>query len=116
VSDLEGLRNALSLQQVSIIGVSFGGLLAMSYAIAHPAAVTKLVLLDSVSGSDSDDADFGTVLQSRTPATEQSELDRLRNSPELARGTGATLNAYLRLRFRAYFFDEIKQSRLKLNQ
>jgi proline iminopeptidase len=115
VSDLEGLRNKLSLQQVSIIGVSFGGLLAMSYAIAHPASVSRLVLLDSVPGRDSDDADFGAILQSRTPPEEQSELDRLRNSQELARGSGAMLNKWLRLRFRAYFFDETKLSRLKLN-
>ena len=114
VRDLEGLRNALSLQQVSIIGFSFGGVLAMSYAIAHPDFVSKLVLLDSMPGRNSDDA-FGTVLRSRTPPGEQSEIDRLRSSPELARGSGATLNAYLRLRFRAYFFDETKLNKLKLN-
>jgi proline iminopeptidase len=115
VSDLEGLPNAHSLKQVSIIGFSFGGLLAMSYALAHPAAVSKLILLDSVPGCDADDAGFGAILRSRTPPEEQSKLDQLRNSQELARGSGATLNKWLRLRFRAYFFDESKLNRLKLN-
>jgi pimeloyl-ACP methyl ester carboxylesterase len=87
----------------------------MSYAIAHPQAVSKLVLLDSVPGRDSDDADFSPNLRSRTPPEEQSELDRLRQSPELARGSGAVLNKWIRLRFRAYFFDENKLNQLKLN-
>jgi proline iminopeptidase len=115
VEDLEGLRTGLSLSSVALVGFSFGGLIAMAYTIAHPDVVSHLILLDSVPGRDQDSADFSPILRTRTPPSEQAELDRLRNSPELAQGSGAILNQWLRLRFRPYFFDETKLNRLKLN-
>lgn len=43
-----GLLDALSLDQVAVVGNSFGGALALSMAIHHPERVKKLVLMGSV--------------------------------------------------------------------
>ena len=43
VEDLEMLRRALGLERVHLIGSSYGGLLAIAYALAHPAPVHTLV-------------------------------------------------------------------------
>jgi proline iminopeptidase len=47
VADLEAVRQALGLSKVALVGDSYGGLVAMAYAAAHPEHVAKLVLSDS---------------------------------------------------------------------
>jgi len=46
VEDVDQLRRTLGVEQLSIIGHSFGGTLALEYAAAHPQHVAKLVLVD----------------------------------------------------------------------
>ena len=45
VEDLEALRRHLGLDKVSVIGTSYGGMVAMAYAARYPAAIDKLVLI-----------------------------------------------------------------------
>ena len=47
VADLEAVRATLHLEKVVLVGDSYGGLLSMAYAVAHPEHVAKLVLSDS---------------------------------------------------------------------
>ena len=47
VADLEAVRQKLGLAKVALLGDSYGGLVAMAYAAAHPEHVAKLVLSDS---------------------------------------------------------------------
>jgi len=46
VADLESVRLSLECDRPILIGHSFGGLLALYYAIAHPGRVAGLLLLD----------------------------------------------------------------------
>jgi proline iminopeptidase len=45
VADVEGVRRALGLEPALVIGVSWGGYLAMMHAARHPGAVRKLVVV-----------------------------------------------------------------------
>jgi proline iminopeptidase len=47
VADLEAVRAALKFDKVALVGDSYGGMLAMAYAAAHPEHVERLVLSDS---------------------------------------------------------------------
>jgi proline iminopeptidase len=47
VADLDAVRQALGLDKVAVLGDSYGGLVAMAYAVAHPEHVAKLILSDS---------------------------------------------------------------------
>jgi proline iminopeptidase len=47
VADLEAIRARFGFQKFDLVGDSYGGLLAMAYAAAHPEHVEKLVLSDS---------------------------------------------------------------------
>jgi proline iminopeptidase len=51
VADLDAIRNALSLNRVAILGDSYGGMIAMAYAAAHPEHVARLILSDSAAPS-----------------------------------------------------------------
>ena len=47
VADLEAVRQKLGLAKVALVGDSYGGLVVMAYAAAHPEHVARLVLSDS---------------------------------------------------------------------
>lgn len=49
VADLAGLLDALGLgdREVELVGNSFGGLLALAFAVAHPERVSGMVLVDA---------------------------------------------------------------------
>jgi proline iminopeptidase len=44
VSEVEAVRTALGLERVHLLGQSWGGMLSLSYALAHPQAVASLTL------------------------------------------------------------------------
>ena len=75
VADVEAVRTGLSLSPCAVFGHSWGGMLAQAYAVAHPGAVTKLVLADTFSTI----ADLNTVLarmRASVPADIQAVYDR----------------------------------------
>jgi len=43
VQDLEALRKSLELERIHLIGSSYGGLLAIAYALVHPTVLRSLV-------------------------------------------------------------------------
>lgn len=47
VADLDAIRGALSLDRVAVLGDSYGGMIVMAYAAAHPEHVSHLILSDS---------------------------------------------------------------------
>lgn len=48
VADIEGVREALGLERLSIYGFSYGGMVAQAYALRHPARVSRLILANTV--------------------------------------------------------------------
>jgi proline iminopeptidase len=51
VADLDAIRGALALDRVAVLGDSYGGMIAMAYAAAHPEHVVRLILSDSAAPS-----------------------------------------------------------------
>src|ERR1700733_8601416 len=47
VADMEAVRAKFGFQKFDLVGDSYGGLLALAYASAHPEHVERLVLSDS---------------------------------------------------------------------
>jgi proline iminopeptidase len=47
VEDLEGLRKALGLSRINLLGHSFGGMVAQAYALKYAQSVKRLVLADT---------------------------------------------------------------------
>lgn len=47
LQDLEGLREYLRLESMTVLGHSWGGLLAMEYAIRYPHRVSYLILMNT---------------------------------------------------------------------
>jgi proline iminopeptidase len=48
VTDIEEIRKALGVKKISVLGHSYGGLVAIAYALRFPESVHKLILVDTL--------------------------------------------------------------------
>lgn len=98
IGDLEALRNHLKLEQLTLIGHSWGGMLAMEYVAKNPKNVKNLILLNPGGPTRSFLSYFPDNIQMRLHAEDTREakvLDSLGKSD-------------LRAIFPGYFFDRDK--------
>lgn len=99
VADLDAVRAYLHLDKVDLVGDSFGGLLSIAYAAAHPEHIHKLVLSDSaapnLSAMKRDLADVFPDLIAR----EQVETAKLSDPRQIA-------DLGLRTHFRMIFYSQ----------
>jgi pimeloyl-ACP methyl ester carboxylesterase len=85
--DVTALFEYLGIKQAHLIGISFGGLIALDFTLAHPEKVTSLVLgAPDVSGRESSSADV-----SRFAVEEEALLER----GDLAGATELNLRMWL---------------------
>jgi proline iminopeptidase len=76
-NDLEALRMHLGLSEISILGHSNSGAIALAYAARYPDRVSKLVLIDSQVLGLSADADTQRILQNRATDPRFKEATRI---------------------------------------
>jgi len=74
VGDLEALRKHLKLDRLTLIGHSWGGMLAMHYAAMHPDHIEKLVLLGSGGPTGNFFTYFGDNLNMRLIEEDKQEI------------------------------------------
>ena len=100
VEDLDALTRQLGLESFALLGHSWGGVLAMEYAVRHPDRLTHLILMNSAPGSHRDVLLLRQhLLDLRTP----SEVERMKAislSPEFQSGNLEVEAEYLRIHFR----------------
>jgi len=114
VSDIDDLRQVLGYDRVTVLGHSFGGLIALAFARAHPEHVTALILMDSAEPGHRWRAEAaGRAKAARTPE-DGAELSRLMASPGYAAHDPATLSAIYRISFRSTFLDPSRVDELDL--
>lgn len=81
VADLEGLREVWGLEQLTLAGYSWGGLLALLYALEHPARVARLALVSCAPVWRAARGELERNLAERNAAPEvQAERRRLQQS------------------------------------
>jgi len=124
VEDIEMLRKIRNDKKVTLLGMSWGGLLAMSYAVAYPAAVANLILICSAPPSykvwdvlfDNQYARRSAVeldsmdrLQRIFSSKTERELDSLKRADPLCREVVA-YKAFMGIHIRAMYYDRSKIS------
>lgn len=67
VSDLEVLRKKLGLGRINLLGHSWGGMLALEYALRHPASVRRLILADTFTSGRQLNARLRAMRRGATP-------------------------------------------------
>ena len=112
VADLEGLRQHLGLETMAVMGHSWGGIVALHYALAHPGRLSHLVLLNSAPASHDD---FKLMREERM----RRRLNILDQLGELTAGYEAAapdaVEAFYRLDFGTTFARPYESARLDLH-
>jgi proline iminopeptidase len=103
VADLEAVRQNLKLPKVALVGDSYGGLLAMAYAAAHPEHVAKLVL------SDSPGPTWKSIARVLPQVFPDIEEQNAQERQKLGSDTEAAARAGLRNHFRMLFYSTEKR-------
>jgi proline iminopeptidase len=99
LEDLDRVRSRFGLESAAVLGHSWGGVLAMEYAIRHPDRVSQLILLDTGPASAADWRRFRDELARSRPA----DVDAMRavaSTDAYARGDLEADAAYYRIHFR----------------
>ena len=106
VADLEALRRHWGLEQLTVVGYSWGGLLALLYALEHPGRVVRLALVSPAPTWRAARERFEAVFSRRNldPAF-QEERRRLRESGLRERDPDAFQRRIFELSVAPYFFD-----------
>lgn len=110
VNDLEALRKYLKLDQLILVGHSWGGMLALEYASKHPLQTKKLVLLGTGGPTDKFFSYFGDNIDMRLHEEDHREaalLDSLKKSDLKAIWPGYFFNRERALASKSTVTDEI---------
>ncbi|HEU5170924.1 MAG TPA: alpha/beta fold hydrolase [Gemmatimonadales bacterium] len=109
VADLEALREVWGLPRLTLVGYSWGGLLALLYATEHPARVEQLALVSPAPPWRAAREEFERRFAERNLAPDvQAERQALRNSDLRVRDPEAFQRRMFELSVIGYFFDPAK--------
>jgi proline iminopeptidase len=99
IADLESLRAYFGWESIAVLGHSWGGLLALEYAIRHRDRVSHLILLNTAPASHDD---YLLLRQDRrsSPAGDLAKLQAIAATAPYEAGDPDTVAAYYRIHFR----------------
>ena len=100
IEDLEALRRYFQLESVAVLGHSWGGVLAMEYAIRHPDRVSHLILMNTAPASHDDYALFRQEFLKKL-GDDAEKRQALSSSAAYAEGDPDTVAAYYRIQYGA---------------
>lgn len=106
VADLEALRDAWGLERLTLVGYSWGGLLALLYGLSHPGRVGRLALVSPAPAWRAAREQFESVFARRNvdPAFQEARR-QLRESGLRERDPAGFQQRIFELSVAPYFFD-----------
>jgi proline iminopeptidase len=106
VADLDALRTVWGLERLTLAGYSWGGLLALLYALSHPGGVGRLALISPAPAWRSARDQFeGTFARRNLDPAFQEARRQLRESGLRERDPAAFQQRIFELSVAPYFFD-----------
>ncbi|MEP6609385.1 MAG: alpha/beta fold hydrolase [Burkholderiaceae bacterium] len=106
IDDLDRLRQHFGLESISLLGHSWGGLLAMEYATPHPDRVSHLVLLNTAPACHADLLGFREQRQ----AAEAKSLAKMHSIADTRAYEDGDIDTGAEY-YRAHFVDSVRSSR-----
>jgi proline iminopeptidase len=113
IGDIEGIREAFGIEKMNLLGHSWGGILAMHYAIRHPEILKSLVLCSTAASYESFGEMRATYEANRLPGDAEL-LQEIYSSEEFQKGDPKAVERFWRVFFKPYFADQELASKLDL--
>lgn len=101
VEDLESLRKAFGFSKITVLGHSWGGLLALNYAIKYPERLNSLIVMDAIPATGENCQAF-VVRAAQLFEPLMPQFQEIMANPLFIQGDAVLLNKYFRLLFSAY--------------
>lgn len=113
LADLEAVRAHFGLERMTLVGHSWGGLLAGFYARSHADRLERLVLLNAAPVSAPLWGEFEATIAARADSATNDRMNALVMQWLTGGGSQAVCEEYITLRFATYFADPANMSRLR---
>jgi len=114
IDDIDQLRQKLGLDQVHILGHSWGGMLAAKYAIEYPLRVKSLVLCDAMPPSFRLWNEEEQVLAQRTSSYDSLLEDQIKSQEGFKNREVKWVDSLMKVTFKSQFNDTTKLTLLKI--
>lgn len=114
VDDIEALRRELNLGAIHLMAHSWGGMLAMRYAIRYGDNLRSLILLDSMAASSELWQTEQAALAERITPEARAEVEAFRETKAFQQREPGAIATMLRMSFRTQFTDPAKLELLEL--
>ena len=114
VADIESVREHFGLEQIHLLGHSWGGLLAMWYARTHPDRLHSLLLMNSLGADREFVQQAGQIQYSRFTPEDLAQMKAIRKSADFQVGKDSAVLAAFRMSFAASFYHRDSLNSLNL--
>ncbi len=115
IEDIEALRQELDFDTIHLMGHSWGGLLAMHYAITYPENLSSLILSNSIPATPEFDEIMGENFARTFERQNMADLEPLQNEINAGNRDISVFDRLLQLNFRPFFYDTTDVNKLHLN-
>ncbi|RMG87369.1 MAG: alpha/beta fold hydrolase, partial [Bacteroidetes bacterium] len=115
LKDIDALRAYFGQEKISLLGHSWGGLLAMQYALKYPDRIDKLILSSPSPASSKLRASESAKLAERLTDADKAERAAIIASPEFKAGDARAYERFFRWFFKKEFADTTLADQLRLN-
>jgi len=106
VKDVEGIRSAFNLNKMNLIGHSWGGLLALFYAIQYPDNLKSLILMNPAAATSEFWKTLVAKINSKRTPTDSLALAQLSASEGFKNMKPDALQKYFKISYRAFFYNQ----------
>lgn len=112
IADLDRVRASTGVEKVHLLAHSWGGLIAMQYALSYPGRLNSLILVNPNAASAAIQQDVLERLQARVTPFRKAEQAALLQTEAFHRRDPAALTDFFRLNFKSSFYDTTKVEQL----
>ena len=114
IDDIEAIRNAFNIEKMNLLGHSWGGILAMYYALRHPDNLKSLILCSTAATAESFPEMRATYEANRQPGDSELLME-IYESDEYQNGDPAAVEKFWRVYFKPYFADQSLVEKMDLH-
>jgi len=114
IEDIEGLRKAYGITRLNLLAHSWGGLLALKYAIRYPGNIKTMILVDAIGASSAPNSEANRILADRFTPEDNDHRAAIIRSKEFEQRDPEAIEALMKIAFKHQFYNTAFLDSLRL--